>query len=190
MQYKISYQVCTTGPVIGEQPQNNTCLSLCLQCKVGHQTTAPTLQCKFLQATLTQSVQRERLGINPFTAPASNISGQKDARKDAPANSTFFGPTMHLVSMLRVLMKILSHRCQCRNEDEKLNGFRFRTFIGSFGTWHHGREGVKLHAGTNLCYFGSPLVADSVGVEREGEKGAVHLETLHGSKEALHLLFC
>ena len=129
--YKISYQVCTTGPVIGEQPQNNTCLSLCLQCKVGHQTTAQTLQCKFLQTTLTQSVQRERLGINPFTAPASNISGQKDARKDAPANSTFSDPTMHLVSMLRVLMKILLHRCQCKNKDK--NGFRFRTFIGSFG---------------------------------------------------------
>ena len=78
--YKISYQVCTTKPFIGEQTQNNTCLSLCLQRKVSHRTTAQTLQCKFLQTTWTQSVQRERLGINPFTAPASNISGRKGAR--------------------------------------------------------------------------------------------------------------
>ena len=49
--------------------------------------------------------------FNPFTlAPACTISGLKKCA-DAPANSNFFGPITHLLSMLCVLMKIVSRPC-------------------------------------------------------------------------------
>ena len=68
--------------------------------------------------------------FNPFTAPACNISGLKDARA-VPANSIFSGPIPHLLSMQCILMKILSDANE-KKKTKRLKGFRFDTFIGPF----------------------------------------------------------
>ena len=71
------------------------------------------------------------VSFNPFTAPAGEISGLKDAGTHAPANSTFSGPVAHLLSRLCVLIKILSH-AGATKKAKRLKGFRFGTFIARF----------------------------------------------------------
>ena len=50
-----------------------------------------------------------QLVFNPFTAPACKISGLKDARTPLLKKSIFSSPVTHLLSVLCVLIKILSH---------------------------------------------------------------------------------
>ena len=45
--------------------------------------------------------------------------------------SIFSGPVSHLLSMLRVLMKILSHT-SAKKKAKRLKGFKFGAFIGRF----------------------------------------------------------
>ena len=50
---------------------------------------------------------------------------------DAPANSMFSGPVTHLLSVLCVLMELLS-RASAKKRTKRLQGFKFRAFIGRF----------------------------------------------------------
>ena len=50
---------------------------------------------------------------------------------DAPANSIFSGPMTHLLSVLCVSVKILSH-ASAKKKTKRLKDFKFRTFIGGF----------------------------------------------------------
>ena len=45
------------------------------------------------------------------------------------SNSIFSGPVTHLLSMLRVLTKILSHAGEEKKKTKNLKGFKFRTLI-------------------------------------------------------------
>jgi len=67
--------------------------------------------------------------VNPFTAPACNFSGLKEARKHA--HSIYSGPLTHLLSMLCVLMQLVSH-AGAEKEAKRLKGFILGTFIGRF----------------------------------------------------------
>ena len=67
--------------------------------------------------------------LNPFTAPARNISGLKDAW--CPCMQTFSSPVMHLLSMIYVLMKILS-QASAKIETKRLKDFKFLTVSGGF----------------------------------------------------------
>ena len=52
---------------------------------------------------------------------------------DTPANSRFSGPVTHLLSMLCVLMKNLSH-ASATKETKRLKDFKIRTFIYRFSS--------------------------------------------------------
>ena len=67
--------------------------------------------------------------INPFTAPACKISGQKTCM-DVPANSIFSGPITSTL-ILYLLIKVRSCASAKKNT-ERLKGFRFCTLIGHF----------------------------------------------------------
>ena len=70
--------------------------------------------------------------VNPFTAPAGETSGLKSAHTVTPANSRFSaGSITNLISILRVLLKILSH-INAKNKTKRMNNFNFRTFIVRF----------------------------------------------------------
>ena len=77
-----------------------------------------------------------RPSLNPITAPACKISGLKDARTRLK-NSIFSGPITHLLSMLCVVIKVLSH-ASAKRKQNGLKGFKFPTFIGHFQatSWH------------------------------------------------------
>ena len=68
--------------------------------------------------------------INPFTTTACNISGLK-AAGTCLQTVYFFGPITHLLSVLCVLTKVLSHS-NTKKKTKRLRGFKFRTFIGRF----------------------------------------------------------
>ena len=57
------------------------------------------------------------VSVNPFTAPAGKISGLKDGRIDAPANSTFSGLVTSAFSAKRFDENPLSRHCE--NKDKK-----------------------------------------------------------------------
>ena len=48
---------------------------------------------------------------------------------DLPPNSIFFDPIAHLLSVLCVLMKIVSHTSE-KKQTKRLKGLKFHTFIG------------------------------------------------------------
>ena len=74
--------------------------------------------------------------INPFTAQDGKISGLTNARTPL-RNSVCSGPITHLLSVLCVWMKILSHA----SAEKKIK--RLRTFILVFFKWYHGSDGVN-----------------------------------------------
>ena len=51
---------------------------------------------------------------------------------DAPVNSIFSGSLTHLLSVLCVSMKILSHASAKKQKQKRLKGFKFPTFAGRF----------------------------------------------------------
>ena len=68
--------------------------------------------------------------INPFTAPACNFFGPAHARTPLK-NSIFSDPITHLLSVQCFLMKIFSH-ASSKKKTKRLNGMKFRSFIGRF----------------------------------------------------------
>ena len=71
-------------------------------------------------------VQRSLTTINPFTAPACKTSGLKDSGH-APANSIISAPITHLLSVLYVVTKVLSHAI-ANEETKRRKDFQFGTF--------------------------------------------------------------
>ena len=63
--------------------------------------------------------------FNSFAAHSVNFRGLLCT--DAPSDSVFSGPVTHLLLMLCVLMKILSH-ASAKTKTKRLKGFKFRTF--------------------------------------------------------------
>ena len=61
---------------------------------------------------------------------------------DAPTNSVFSSPVTHLLSVLCVLMKILSHT-SVKKKTKRLRGSNFTLLLVIF-KWHHGSEGVNV----------------------------------------------
>ena len=84
--------------------------------------------------------------VNPFTAPACNFSGLKEAR--AHAHSIYSGPLTHLLSMLRALMQLFHVPVQKRRQ--KSSRVSYLVLLLVVFKWHHGSEGVKHH-GYLLC---------------------------------------
>ena len=64
--------------------------------------------------------------MNPFTAPACNISGLK-VHTCTSANSIFDGPVTNLLSILCILVEILS-RAHAKGA-KSLNDFKIGTFL-------------------------------------------------------------
>ena len=73
--------------------------------------------------------------LNPFTAPACKISGQKKLLTYTPSNSTFDGPITNLLLILCILMEVLS-RARAKGwvgeGKPRLDNFKFGTFTGHF----------------------------------------------------------
>jgi len=69
--------------------------------------------------------------LNPFTATACTISGLKNATTHL--QTIFSGHTAHLLSMLCILMKILSH-ASAKKEDKNDQGFQIWHFYWSFSS--------------------------------------------------------
>ena len=70
-----------------------------------------------------------------------------ERRRDAPVNSIFSGSLTHLLSLLCVSMKILSHASAKRKERKKeKKGLRVSNFplLLNVFKWHRGREGVNM----------------------------------------------
>ena len=69
--------------------------------------------------------------FNPFTLCPSLTNFRAEKGTDAPAKRVVFGRMAHLLSMLRVLIKILSH-ARAKKKTKRLKDFKFRFFIGRF----------------------------------------------------------
>ena len=67
---------------------------------------------------------------NPFTAPDCKISGLKEPQTRLK-NRIFSGPVTHLLSMLSVLMKVLSHAC-VKKKTKRFKVFKFRLLLVVF----------------------------------------------------------
>ena len=80
------------------------------------------------------------LKINPFTSPACTISGLNNAR--TRLKTVYFPVLYHLFSVSCILMEILLHASAKKQKTQRLNGFKFRTFMGLF-QMTHGSEGVN-----------------------------------------------
>ena len=76
--------------------------------------------------------------LTPVTAPAGNISGLKNAR--TRLQTVYLQSIAHLLPMLCVLMKILSHA-----ETKRMKRFNFNTVVGLVVVFkcHPGSEGVN-----------------------------------------------
>ena len=61
---------------------------------------------------------------------------------DAPPNSIFSGPITHLLSVLRVLMKILSH-ASAKKKTKGLKVSDFAVLLVAVFESHYGSEGVN-----------------------------------------------
>ena len=82
----------------------------------------------FSSDILKQAIQWHH--FNHFIAPACKFSGLKDGRTGL---QTVYlpGPVTHLLPMLGVLMKTLSH-ASAKAKTKRLMDFKFRTFNGRF----------------------------------------------------------
>ena len=83
------------------------------------------------------------LTVNPITAPACKISGLKDAR--TRLQTVYIpGPITHLLSMLCVWMKILSH-ASAKKETKKAEGFQISRLYWSFSSDIKAVKGLMKH---------------------------------------------
>ena len=103
----------------------------------------PKVLCTYNMANA--SFAKLKIYINPFTAPACNISGLKDS--STRLQTVQFQVLWHLLLMLCVSMKIHSH-ASAKKETEIVKGFTFALLLVVF-KWNRGSEGVK--ANESLC---------------------------------------
>ena len=77
-------------------------------------------------------MQKENHCISINLIAASDYKNvQAERCTDAPANRIFSGPMTHLLSMLHVSMKILSH-ASAKKKTQTVKGVKLCTFIGRF----------------------------------------------------------
>ena len=106
----------------------------------GPVTHLPSMLCILMKILSHASVKKKSKRLNPFTASACKLSGLKV--HGHPANSLFSGSISHLLSLLCVLIKILSHS-SAKKKTEKLKGFDFRTFSWSCSSDITAVKGLK-----------------------------------------------
>ena len=82
------------------------------------------------------------LHLNPFTAPASKISGLKRARARLK-NSIFFAPITSTFNAVR--RDESPFICQCENEDKGFRVSNFALLLVGFKR-HHGNERVTCYS--------------------------------------------